>query len=219
MSDLYSFLTGPALWFAFIIFIGGLAVRITFLYGLSKERDRVFYNHMDHQWAFRSILHWLIPWGSISMRSQPVFTFMFFIFHICLFAIPLFLLAHNMLWEEAFGISLWSMSDAVADTLTIVFMVTVLFLFLRRVIKPEVRILTSAWDYSLLLLTLAPFLTGFLAYHQIGPYQAMLVLHVLFAEILLITVPFSKLGHVILFFFSRAFMGYEMGARRGARAW
>ncbi len=44
---MYAFLTGPALWVTFIIFIGGLIVRVAFLAGLSRERDRVFYNHAE----------------------------------------------------------------------------------------------------------------------------------------------------------------------------
>ncbi len=80
------------------------------------------------------------------------------------------------------------------------------------------RFLSTAWDYVLLILTSAPFVTGFLAYHQIGPYKLTLILHILFAEILLIIIPFSKLGHIVLFFFSRTSFGFEMG-RRGARTW
>jgi len=71
----------------------------------------------------------------------------------------------------------------------------------------------------LLGLTVLPFLTGFLAYHQFGPYETMLILHIIFSEILLVLIPFTKLGHMILFFFSRAFIGFEMGGRRGARSW
>lgn len=219
MDDLYAFLIGPALWVAFIVFLGGLCLRVVFLYGLSKDRDKVVYNHADMSWGMRSIFHWLIPWGSVSMRNQPVFTLMFFLFHICLFAVPLFLFAHNMMWQEAFGISLPSMSDGTADILTIVFLVSFLFLLARRIVRPEVRILTTAWDYTLLLLTGIPFVTGFLAYHQVGDYKTLLILHILFAEILLIVIPFSKLAHIILFFFSRAFIGFEFGGRRGARTW
>jgi nitrate reductase gamma subunit len=94
-----------------------------------------------------------------------------------------------------------------------------LVLLVRRIVRPEVRILSTAWDYFLLVLTSAPFVTGFLAYHQIGPYKLTLILHILLSEILLIVIPFSKLGHIILFFFSRAFIGFEMGTRRGARTW
>jgi nitrate reductase gamma subunit len=216
---MYEFLTGPALWITFVVFLGGLLIRVAYLFGLSKERDRVFYNHVDLGWALRSIGHWIIPWGSASLRQQPVFSIVLFVFHFFLLAVPLFLLAHNMLWEEAFGVSLWSMPDNWADVFTVVVILAGAFMFLRRLIRPEVRIMTSAWDYTLLILTLLPFVTGFLAYHQWGPYNTLLILHILTAEILLVIIPFSKLAHVILFFFSRAFIGFEMGTRRGARSW
>ena len=219
MNELYDFLSGPALWAAFIVFVVGLIVRTAYLFGLSKERDRVFYNHVNLRWALRSIIHWLVPLGSVSLRAQPLFSIAFFVFHICLFGVPLFLFAHNMLWQEAFGIRIPSMPDFWADTLTVVFLLSAAFLLVRRLVRPEVRILTTAWDYFLILLTSAPFVTGFLAYHQIGPYKPILILHILLAEILLVVIPFSKLGHIILFFPSRAFIGFEMGTRRGVRTW
>ena len=117
---MYAFLTGPALWVTFIIFIGGLIVRVAFLAGLSRERDRVFYNHASASWALRSIFHWLIPWGSVSLRQQPIFALVFLVFHVLLLGVPLFLNAHNMLWDESFGVSLWSMSDQLADILAMV---------------------------------------------------------------------------------------------------
>ena len=219
METVYFFLTGPAVWIAFIVFIGGLILRITYLFGLSRERDRVFYNHRSLSWALKSILHWMVPWGSVSLRLQPVFSLVFFVFHVCLFAVPLFLAAHNMLWQEAFGISLWSIPDLWADMLTIILIGCAIFLFVRRLVRPEVRILTTLWDYTLLVLTALPFVTGFLAYHQWGAYEVMLNLHVLSAEVLLIIIPFTKLSHILLFFFTRSFIGFEMGGRRGARAW
>lgn len=219
LNTLYLFLAGPGLWITFIISIGGLILRLIYLFGLSRGQDRVFYNHMSISWAMKSILRWLIPLGSVSLRSQPVFSLVFFIFHVCLIGVPLFLLAHNMLWDEAFGISLWSMPDYLADVLTVIFIGCAIFLFVRRLVRPEVRILTTLWDYTLIMLTTLPFITGFLASHQWGQYDITLLLHVLFAEILLIIIPFSKLGHIILFFFARAFIGFEMGSRRGARPW
>ncbi len=216
---IYEFLTGPALWFTFIFFGGGLLIRMLFLFRLSRKKDRVIYNHFNLDWGLRSIFHWLIPFASASMRQQPVFSTIAFIFHILLLAVPLFLSAHILLWEEAFGVTLWSIPDGLADGLTLVFIAAALFLFVRRRARPEVRVLTSAWDYTLLVLTTLPFITGFLAYHQWGPYEAMLVLHILFSQILLILIPITKLGHMVLFFFTRAFIGFEMGGRRGARSW
>jgi nitrate reductase gamma subunit len=216
---IYRFLSGPALWVSMTVFIGGLALRLGYLYRLSRKKDPVIYNHASLRWGLKSILFWLVPWATVSMRSQPVFAGVVFVFHFCLLAVPLFLHAHNVLWDEAFRFSLWSMPDAWADGLTLVFLAATLFMVVRRIVRPEVRILTSAWDYTLMALTALPFLTGFLAYHQIGTYELMLPLHIGLAEILLIVIPFSKLAHMLLFFFSRAFIGFELGARRGARSW
>ena len=207
------------MWATFIIFLGGLAARLATLYRLSRHKDRIIYNHASLSWGLKSIFIWLIPWGSASMRNQPVFSLMVFLFHISLLAVPLFLSAHNILWDEAFGLSLWSISDTWADALTLICIGAILFLLIRRLVRAEVRILTSAWDYTLLVVTALPFITGFLAYHQFGPYNILMLSHILFSEILLILIPFSKLGHMILFFFSRAFIGFEMGGRRGARTW
>ena len=216
---MYEFLAGPVLWAAFIIFFGGLMARIGHLYRLSRQKDRVFYNHTDFNWGLKSIFYWLLPWGSASMRQQPIFSFMAFIFHLTLLAVPLFLSAHNILWDEAWGISLWSLPDALSDVMTVILFVSIIFLVIRRIVRPEVRILTETWDFVLLGLTALPFATGFLAYHQVGPYELLMILHLLTAEIVLILIPFTKLSHMILFFFTRAFIGFEMGSRRGARSW
>ena len=216
---MYNFLAGPALWATFIIFFGGLIVRIAHLYRLSRKKDRIFYNHVSFNWGLKSIFYWLLPWGSASMRQQPIFSFMAFIFHLTLLAVPLFLNAHSILWDEAWGISLWSLPDALSDVMTVILFVSIIFLVIRRIVRPEVRILTETWDFVLLGLTALPFATGFLAYHQVGPYELLMILHLLTAEIVLILIPFTKLSHMILFFFTRAFIGFEMGGRRGARSW
>jgi len=94
-----------------------------------------------------------------------------------------------------------------------------IFLFVRRLARAEVRILSGIWDYCIILISAAPFVTGFLAYHQLLDYDLMMVLHVITGELLLILIPFTKLGHMMLFFFTRSFIGFEMGTRRGARSW
>ena len=219
MNALYEFLTGPLLWITFIVFIGGMLARLVFLFYLSRKKDQVVYNHTSFSWGIKSIVHWLIPWASASMRQQPVFSFMVFSFHVTLLAVPLFLNAHNIMWDEAFGFSLWSIPDTAADVMTFILIATAIFLVIRRIRRAEVRILTSAWDYTLLILTTLPFITGLFAFHQWGPYETFLILHLITAQALLILIPFTKLSHMILFFFTRAFIGFEMGGRRGARSW
>ena len=57
--------------------------------------------------------------------------------------------------------------------------------------------MSTVWDYFFLFLASAPFVTGFLAYHQIGPYKLTMVLHIFLAEVLLVVIPFSKIGRII----------------------
>jgi nitrate reductase gamma subunit len=216
---MYEFVTGPLVWISFIIFFIGMIVKTVSLIRLAKEKDKVVFDHLDAGWSIRSIVFWLIPFGSRSMREKPVLTAFSFTFHICLLATPIFLLAHNTLWDERWGFSWWSLSETAADTMTVIFLVAAIGLVIRRVTQPEVRIITTAYDFLLMLIAAAPFITGFLAYHQWGPYKAMLIIHILCGEIMLIAIPLTKLSHMILFFLTRAHIGSEMGQRREAKTW
>ena len=214
MEKLYEFLSGPALWFTFAVLVGGLLARACFLYGLARCADKPMTDHFRWNWALGSIFHWLMPLGSVSLRQQPVFAIVVFIFHLGWIFTPIFLTAHNLLWQEAFGWRLCMLPEGVTDVLAMVVIACAAFLLVRRLVRPEVRILTGAGDYFLLLLAAAPFVTGFAAYHHWGDYRLMLNLHIGLSEILLILIPFTKLSHVILFFFTRSALATEMGARR-----
>jgi nitrate reductase gamma subunit len=216
---MYEFVTGPLAWIAFGIFIIGMTVKVISVIRLASKKDKVVFNHWSWGWSFRSVYRWLIPFGSRSMREKPVLTIVFFVFHVCLLAVPIFLLGHNILWDERWGITWWSFSETSADYLTLLLMAAAIVLILRRIVLPEVRIVTTAYDYLLLAIAVAPFVTGYFAYHQWFDYKTVLIIHILCGEIMLIAIPFTKLSHMILFFFTRAHIGSEMGERRGAKTW
>ncbi len=216
---MYQFVTGPLAWLAFgIFFIGVIARGIWYVRGLDWKADRVAYSrHVSHgiKGAVRSIFYWLLPFGTRSWRFYPGITILFFVFHIGLLSTPIFLRAHNMLLQERWGFSLPTLPDPVADLMTVAVIVAAVFLALRRIALPEVRILTTAYDYLLLLIAVAPFITGFIAYHHLGDYRFWLILHILSGEIMLIAIPLTKLSHFILFFMSRAQLGMDYGIKRG----
>ena len=216
---MYEFITGPLLWLSFGVFIVGMIVRmVLYIRGLDWQMDRVTYTvnvAYGIKGALRSIFFWLFPFGTRSWRQKPGMTVLFFVFHIGLIITPVFLQAHNIILKERWGISLWTIPDPVADVMTVAVMVAVLFLVLRRISFPEVRILTTAYDYLLLAIAVAPFVTGFLARLQVPGYSVWVMAHIICGEIMLIAIPFTKLSHVILFFLSRAQIGMDYGIKRG----
>ena len=216
---MYDFVTGPLLWLSLIIFFVGLILRtVYYIKGLDTFLDRVTYGvntAYGVKGAIKSILHWIIPFGSRSWRVKPIFTILVFVFHIGLVITPIFLLAHNLILEERWGFRLPTISDTAADIMTIAVIVSAIFLIIRRIALPEVRILTSAYDYLIMLITVAPFITGFISFHQVSDYQFWVILHILCGEIMLIAIPFTKLSHIVLFFMSRIQIGMDFGIKRG----
>ena len=216
---MYEFITGPLLWLSFGVFIIGVIVRmVLYIKGLNWQMDRVTYTvnvAYGIKGALRSIFFWLFPFGTRSWRQKPGMTVLFFVFHIGLIITPVFLQAHNIILKERWGISLWTIPDPIADVMTVAVMVAVLFLVLRRISFPEVRILTTAYDYLLLAIAVAPFATGLLARLQVPGYSGWVMAHIICGEIMLIAIPFTKLSHVILFFLSRAQIGMDYGIKRG----
>ncbi len=216
---MYDFLTGPMLWLTFIVTIGGLAWRVVeYIRGLNWQLDRVAYRpHMKYglRGAARSIRAWMLPFGARGWRERPMFTILFFAFHIGLLFTPVFLDAHNVMLKESFGISLPTLSQGVADVLAWTAVVGGLFMALRRIAYPEVRILTTMYDYLLIVIAVAPFVTGLIARYHVGDYDLWLLLHIITGHIWLLSLPFTKLNHVVLFFMSRGQLGMDYGIKRG----
>ncbi len=216
---MYNFLTGPLAWFSFIVFFTGMFIRSFFyLKGLDSSIDRVTYRVNTSRGlkeAVRSIFFWLIPFFTRGWRTQSLMTAVFFIFHISLLTSTLFLKAHNMILKERWGISIITIPDAISDYLTVTVLAMAFIMVLRRLLLPQVKILTTLSDYLILFISIAPFLTGFLAFHQFGNYKFWMLTHIISGELLLVVIPFTKLSHSFLFFFTRAQLGMDYGIKRG----
>lgn len=219
---MYQFITGPLLWLSFGVCFVGLIVRVVrYIQGLDWKLDRVAYKAHPIQGlkgALSSIIHWLIPYGSHGWRAKPLYTTIFFAFHVGLVVTPLFLQGHATIIQQRWGIHWPSISMALADVLTITVIVTTVCIALRRIGLPEVRIVTTLYDYLLLLITVTPFVSGFLAVHQFGDYEFWLYTHILSGELLLVAIPFTKLYHIVGFFLSRGQLGADFGIKRAYKA-
>jgi nitrate reductase gamma subunit len=217
--SIYNFVRGPFVWIAFLVFIGMSVYKVRRLY-LMAQKEKVVLPIMSGQAVGKSLLHWLVPFGSRNWRMRWPITILTFAFHIGLVFTPIFLLAHVVLIQESWGVSWWTLPEAVADVLTLVVILTGIIFLLRRLFAPEVRFVTEGSDYLILAISVMPFLTGFLAYHDwLLPYDVMVILHMLFGGAMLIAIPFTRLGHMFYFFMTRAYMGSQAAFSWKGKDW
>ena len=215
---MYEFARGPLVWIAFVVFFAGTLYKLLVMAVLAKREKHVFPT-FSAKYGLRSLLHWMVPFGSRNMRMHPTFTLVSFAFHACLLLTPLLVMGHAVLWEESWGVSWWSLPPLAADGMTLVVIGGCLFFGLRRIAAPEVRNVSSWQDFAILLLVVAPFVTGFLAHQQWLPYRIMILLHIVSGAVWLMAIPFTRLAHMLWFFATRAYMGSDFGRVRGTRDW
>lgn len=219
MHTLYSIVAGPLAWAAFIIFFGGLLFRLVRMFLDVRRKEQFILTYMSLKYSLRSIGHWIVPFATLNWRRQPVLTVVTFVFHLGLLLTPVFLSAHIVLLDDSLNLSWSSLPDGLADAWTVLVIGAIVYYAVRRLVRPEVRYVTDAGDFVLLLLVAAPFITGFLAYHQWGNVQWLTISHMLAGEILLAIIPFTRLSHMLLAPFTRAYMGSEFGKVRRSRDW
>jgi len=219
MHSLYNFVSGPLVWLAFIIFIGGCLYRLISLIVLVHKKEKFIYSYMSWKYSLRSIVRWSTPFATENMRRHPAMTIVAYVFHVCLILTPIFLLAHVTLVDESWDLSWWTLPDTLAAIMTLLVIGACVFFLVRRLVNPEVQYVTSASDYILLTIVAAPFITGFLVYYQWFGYQTLLILHILSGEIMLVAIPFTRLSHMLFAPLTRAYMGSEFGGVRHAKDW
>lgn len=216
---MYAFVRGPLLWIALIVFVFGVIFQIWRFVKVSRSLPRTQLPGLKPA-TRRSLGEWIQQLRLTILYSQPVMIVVTTIFHILLLLLPLFVLGHNVLLDIAWGYSLPSLPENVGDVLTMVVLAGALFFLCRRLFLARVRAITTLYDYVILAIAAGPFLTGFLAYHQIGDYDTMILLHMLFGEIMLMAIPFTKLVHMVYFFINRFILVHENTfGRGGSRVW
>ena len=157
--DVYELVRGPFAWIALITFALGCFYRIVSLL-LTSRQEPVLNISKSAKDGFRSILHGIIPFGSTYMRKQPFFTIVTFIFHLSVVILPIFLLAHIILWYESWQILWWSLPDLLADFMTLWVIFACIYFFVRRLVVTEVKQVSRPTDFIILVIILLTFLAA-----------------------------------------------------------
>ncbi len=224
---MYQFIQGSLIWIAFAVFILGILFQIRQFLTLTRSKEPVFLSAgtptqttgKRKKYWWEVVGGWFCSLKKTVWRTHTSVMVMTSIFHFFLIVTPFFVLGHQILLGQALGISFLSLPEFTTDALTVIVFICAAFFLYRRLFVARVRAITTGYDYYTLLITLAPFLTGFFAYHQWFDYNTLIFLHILSGEVMLIAIPFTKLGHMLFFFLYRFLIGSEYSFSQGTRTW
>ena len=226
IGHLYDFVRGPLLLAAIILFVSGTVFQILRFVRLSRMNKKSHLsapkkinlkNKINSKYIKRRIAMLKVT----VLGTNTIMAAVCSIFHIFLFIVPVFLIAHSVTLDELIGINLFPfiLSDSTSDFFTIIVILCVIFFLLRRMLVKKVRYITSINDYFTLFIAAAPFITGFYASHFSYGYNILIILHIISGELFIAAIPFTKLVHMIYFFINRFFIESEYSFTSRGRTW
>ena len=216
--SLLEFARGPALQWSLVVFIAGVLWRLTSLLLLDRRKDFSLPRRTDTWWGgLRAVIFRSWPrstfWPRVALQ-----TLMGYVFHIGWAITLLFFIPHIDFFYGLTGLYWPGLPNNVVVLAGAITILAMLALLVDRMTSRVLRLLSGLDDYFSWLVTIAPVVTGLMAYARFGPrYETMLGIHILSFDLLLLWFPFGKLMHAFLIFPSRAIEGAAF-ERKGVQA-
>lgn len=209
------FVEGP-LWYASaLIFLVGVAIRLIEVFAKGVRHDLSTPRARGWPGALRTVVSrsWTAKGFSRGATFHLVAGYMF---HIGLFVLLLFAAPHVLFIEErilGFG---WTPAPHWLFILAAdLAFAGLILLWLRRVMHPVMRRISTLDDHAAAILTFLVLFTGCMA--LLKSHDSLRAIHMLTVCLLLIYFPFSRLMHAFTFAVSRGYTGAAM-ARKGVQA-
>jgi ferredoxin len=228
--DLYELVRGPLMSSTLILFITGLGYRVFQFFKATTRLPRTAPPINDRRTVKQRVNETIkaVPRILRRMRTHyrnsifgmtPVTMWLTVVYHVILVLAVCFTQGHNVLLDLSWGFSFLSIPEKTMDLLTLLMIAVSLYYLLRRAFSAKLKFPHIFRDYLAILATAAPFVTGFIAYHQWFDYRTTIICHMLSGQLMLIALLYTKLGHIIFFFFGRIYLHGELNLTRGSRAW
>ena len=97
--DLFSIVEGPLLWVIFFVFLAGLILRFSFfLHSIISHNSRT--ENKGQTSIFITLARFFLPLHKAFIK-KPFYATLRYIFHGCLFIVPIWLSGHIVLWSES----------------------------------------------------------------------------------------------------------------------
>ncbi len=215
--DLLEFARGPALQWAAYILVAGTIWRIVGIVLLKEKPD---YSEPRKKAGYPAALKmiWSRAFTAEPFAKATLYPkMMAYVMHIGLFAVIFLFTPHIVFFEGWTGLDWPGLPNSVIFFLGVATVVSGIALLVRRLTNPVLKLISNFDDYFSWLVTLLPVVTGLLIpVRALFRYEDLLAIHILSVALLLIWLPFGKLGHTFLVFVTRGTTGMVF-ERRGAK--
>jgi len=222
--SLLEIVRGPALWFSLAVLVAGSVWRVLAVWRLGAQPDLSEPREARPlAGALRGILAHKIPRKDVS-RGTVLAYFNGYVYHLGLAVIVFGYLPHIHFMARLLGISWPALPEPLVFVAVGLTFVSLFLALMERLTDPVRRLLSNFDDYFSWFVVFLPLATGMIALNQPYPAGAApapaldplpLAVHLLSVELLFVWLPFGKLGHAFLVFFSRGITGAAL-ARKGA---
>jgi nitrate reductase gamma subunit len=204
---------GPGFQYATIIFVAGVVIRIFEILLLGRKTSLAEAKGSEISSGLRTVFTRSIPDAGTFKRST-VTVVSGYIFHIGLFITILLYTPHILLIKDIIGFGWPALPTPVVDAVAVITIIALLVVLVHRFNNRVLKYLTNFEDLLVWFVTIAPLVTGYLAFHRIGmTAPTLLALHILSVELLMVVFPFTKLMHAFTLFMARWYNGAISGYR------
>ena len=209
------FVEGPLWYFSATVFVVGVLLRLVDVFRQPSKRDLAQARRSGLPGALRTVV--TRSWTAEGFSRGATFHLAAgYMFHIGLFVLLLFAAPHVKFIEErilGFG---WTPAPYWVFIVASQFAFAgLILLWLRRLMHPVMRKISTFDDHAAAILIFVVMLTGCLALLQ--SHDSLRAIHMLTVCLLLLYFPFSRLMHAFTFMVSRSYTGAAM-ARKGVNA-
>jgi len=215
--DLLEFARGPALQVAAYILVAGTIWRIVGIILLKDKPDHSDPRQSGGIFAALKVI-WTRAYTADAFKRATLYPkIMGYVMHLGLFATVFLFTPHIMFFEGWTGLDWPGLPNSAIFFIGVATVVSGIALIVRRLTNPVLKLISNFDDYFSWFVTMLPLVTGLLIpVRMMFRYETLLAIHMLSVALLLIWLPFGKLGHTFLVFITRGTTGMVF-ERRGAK--
>lgn len=216
---LYAFMTETGFQIALAACLVGTIFKLGLFFKRASKKDRAFFTFFSFRYSIRSIFFHLIPFVSRSSRAHPEMTIGTVVFHSAALTLPLFYSAHGVLLSDSGYLFLPHFPEIASDILAMAGLAALLFFLGRRLLLRDVRFISTLGDHLILSSLIILFFSGIWARFQMPGFFMASLIHISAGNLLIVSIPFTRLSHIFYMPITRGYIGSEFGGVRMVKDW